>query len=273
MISENILVLNQNTSLSETKLLFTAHMDTARAQRVENQAIKTLLGSFFYTGYLVALASFPRLFQIEIPTIIQLILVGLPLVHAIVIIIYNQFFKYPQKSEYSSGANDNASGVAVLLELALEDDLQGLPVGYLFTSAEEEGLYGASAFIRQLPHDITKPVVINVDSIGRGDELGLVSQYGHLWTVRTSQELNRVIHSIEPSLTEIRHYHRAGDYLPFCQAGYKSTSLEAVWRGGTPPEYHTTDDVASVVNGKMMSQAHEILLKTAQHLNERAFKL
>lgn len=153
MNTENVLALNQNTSLSDIKLLLIAHMDTARAQRVEDRLIRLLLGSFFYAGYLVAIASFIRLMQFEISWIMLMILVGLPLFYAIVIIIYTLFYKYPKESGYSSGANDNASGVAVLLELAMDDDFTNLPIGYLFTSAEEEGLYGAAAFVKQINGD------------------------------------------------------------------------------------------------------------------------
>ncbi|ESP93888.1 MULTISPECIES: M20/M25/M40 family metallo-hydrolase [Pseudoalteromonas] len=55
-------------------------------------------------------------------------------------------------SRYFPGANDNASGVAVMIDIARQ--LQGMDVNrniiYVATDAEEKGLHGAKAFVKQL---------------------------------------------------------------------------------------------------------------------------
>ena len=69
------------------------------------------------------------------------------------------------------GADDNASGVAALLAIAGKISELGLAhsVIFLATDAEEQGLYGAKAFIKNLP--ISKNNIklnINLDMLGEG---------------------------------------------------------------------------------------------------------
>ncbi len=69
------------------------------------------------------------------------------------------------------GADDNASGVAAALavarDLAARDDVAGRVV-FVFTAAEEPGLYGAKAYVAApaVPLADTK-VVLNLDMVGR----------------------------------------------------------------------------------------------------------
>lgn len=79
--------------------------------------------------------------------------------------------------EIHNGADDNASGVAVMLQLAA--DLQQLPAAknnnYLFIafSGEEKGLFGSNAWTKQptLPIDSLN-YMINMDMVGRLDSAG-----------------------------------------------------------------------------------------------------
>jgi len=271
--TENIIALNQSSDLTDVKLLLVAHMDTANAHPIEGKFIKFTLRSFFYSSYLISLLSLTNIMEFQLPEIFRLILLTYPLIHAVVIIIYQLLVTSPQKTRYSPGANDNASGVAVLLELAKDDDIKRMPVGFLFTSAEEDGLFGAAFFIKQFPRSARHPVIINVDSVGAGDELGLVSSYGRLWSIHTSKQLNYIIRSVDPSLSDIRHFHRAGDYLPFCEAGFNTVSLEAALQGGTPPEYHTTEDKAEHINPEILTRAYKTLLDSIFQLKERSFEV
>lgn len=70
------------------------------------------------------------------------------------------------------GADDNASGIAVLLEIAKNLSNHKFKKGLiiLFPGAEEWGLKGSRYFVKNPPVRIEKiSSVINVDSIGRGD--------------------------------------------------------------------------------------------------------
>ncbi|NJN74387.1 MAG: M28 family peptidase [Limnothrix sp. RL_2_0] len=73
----------------------------------------------------------------------------------------------------SPGANDNASGTAVVLELA--ERLQDHPlvdwVWFVAFDAEEVGLMGARALIASLPYQTTLQGMVNFDMVGKQDNL------------------------------------------------------------------------------------------------------
>ncbi|SHI04957.1 M28 family peptidase [Ferrimonas marina] len=76
------------------------------------------------------------------------------------------------------GADDNASGVAVLLALAHRAHQQPLPHGVIFAAldAEENGLHGSQALQQQLA-EVPLAWVLNLDMVGRPDRQG----HGRLW--------------------------------------------------------------------------------------------
>ena len=71
------------------------------------------------------------------------------------------------RGQDTPGANDNASGVAVVAELALElaaEPLEHTRVVALMTGCEEAGLLGAQAFLRS--RDTSGWLFVNVDNVG-----------------------------------------------------------------------------------------------------------
>ncbi len=71
------------------------------------------------------------------------------------------------------GANDNASGVAMILTLSryFKNNPARYPIVYLATSAEELGLVGAKHFVEHSEFDLSKiKFLLNFDLAGTGDE-------------------------------------------------------------------------------------------------------
>lgn len=73
----------------------------------------------------------------------------------------------------SHGADDNGSGVAVLLETAarLVDKKLPFPVRFVFFGAEENGIFGSPVFVNSLTAEEKKNILmmVNLDSILAGD--------------------------------------------------------------------------------------------------------
>lgn len=83
------------------------------------------------------------------------------------------------------GADDNGSGLAVVLELAStleQSSSSGLDVAVAFWAAEETGLWGSEAFVEkhQRHLDPLNTLIVNVDTVGRGKCLMAVSGEGIL---------------------------------------------------------------------------------------------
>ena len=82
-----------------------------------------------------------------------LLVVGL----AMIIIDFWQQLGGGQK--VTSGANDNASGVGVCMAMAsasAHSSLTKPAIGFLFTGAEEAGLYGARGFVRGIQTSLAR---------------------------------------------------------------------------------------------------------------------
>ncbi|MHC5011380.1 MAG: M20/M25/M40 family metallo-hydrolase [Planctomycetota bacterium] len=129
------------------------------------------------------------------------------------------------------GADDNASGVACLLELLRQIETKEdsrVAVGVCFTDAEEWGLVGARSLVENLGL-LDVRAVINVDSIGRA-----ASQPTHVIGLSTHPDLaNRVAKRLEEQGLEVGRdidrfaYAHGSDHYPIHERGIPAVSIWA----------------------------------------------
>ncbi|MFX0164651.1 MAG: M28 family metallopeptidase [Candidatus Hodarchaeota archaeon] len=112
--------------------------------------------------------------------------------------IFITFFS--KKTNNSLGSLDNASGVAVLLELAKivnKNPLERTDVIFLWCGAEEMGLWGSKQYcskhIEELDndYDLNKSYNINIDGVGT--YIGLIDETGLIKKKKMNENLNDVI--------------------------------------------------------------------------------
>lgn len=108
------------------------------------------------------------------------LIMALPL---LVLLTFSSFRLLLSKSSDSPGADDNASGTAMVLELAKRlkaSPPQNLAVFFAWWGAEELGLFGSRQFVRryhkQLERD--KLYLINIDCVGVGQYLAVTTGVG-----------------------------------------------------------------------------------------------
>jgi hypothetical protein len=271
--TENVIAIPRNVPLGDTKMLIVAHMDTAQTipflSGIRGKIISYCQRTLFIITFIIALQCVAVIAKITMTPAIVAGLNIFSITIALITTLYQLRITFFWHQEYSPGANDNASGVAVGLLIAETLSKQkketNYPIAFLFTSAEEQGLCGATAFVMKHSDWTDKPVVLNLDSVAGGNKLGLVIRYGRLVPDYTSKSLNHIIKEIDHTLVKISHFHRCGDYLPFYRSGFQVTSLEAVWNGNTPPEYHTSKDTPENLNFEIFSQAYQVASKTVDH--------
>lgn len=98
-----------------------------------------------------------------------------------------------EKKEIHNGADDNASGVAVMLQLAEKLKGANKDNNYLFVafSGEEEGLLGSNYFVKNPTVDLKSiNYMINMDMVGRLKADSTLAVYGTGTSPRFKQTLN-----------------------------------------------------------------------------------
>ncbi len=144
---------------------------------------------------------------------------------------------------YFPGANDNASGVALLLELAAHyaqpENRPAYSVAFLLFGAEEAGLVGSSYFVQHplVPLPRIK-FLLNLDLLGTGEE-GATVVNGRVYEAAFRQltALNEA-HRYLPRLTA-RGPAANSDHFPFSEAGVPAFFMYT--RGGSLA-YHDVND-------------------------------
>jgi aminopeptidase YwaD len=147
------------------------------------------------------------------------------------------------KQTYFPGANDNASGVALLLELAAHyarpENRPTCSVVFLLFGAEEAGLVGSSYFVRHplVPLASIK-FLLNLDLLGTGEE-GATVVNGRVYEAAFARltALNDAHHYL-PRLTA-RGRAANSDHFPFSEARVPAFFLYT--RGGSQA-YHDVND-------------------------------
>jgi len=165
-----------------------------------------------------------------------------------------------KRSEPVPGANDGASGVAVLLELARVLPQDSIPVWLVFFDAEDNGriegwdwILGSQAFVEEL--DFQPAAAVIVDMIGDADQ--------NIYKERNSnQELVEEIWNVaselgyEDSFIPEPKYSMFDDHTPFLQAGIPAVDIIDF----DYPYWHTTGDTSD----KVSAQSLETVGRTLQ---------
>ena len=150
------------------------------------------------------------------------------------------------------GANDNASGVATVLETArlLADVDLDVTVRFVLFAGEEIGLFGSRHYAEEArAEDRDIVAVLNVDMLGwDGDgrfDLHVVANDGSEWLLRAIERIAAVLRP-GVDLVPIRDSERVfSDHAPFWDQGYSAVQLSEESDFEAPewdPLYHTVKD-------------------------------
>jgi hypothetical protein len=162
------------------------------------------------------------------------------------------------------GAEDNASGIGVLLAVAeaTATNRSRLPVVFVAFGAEEprgdtdaDHHYGSRTYVRGLPPGERDAVrgMISLDRVGVGDVVPIGSARDG--TDRASDRVARAAGFAEVPF--VREVNRSSDHWQFVQAG-----LQGVRLGSTPyAGYHSPQDVPSVVQPEQLMRVGRIVLQ------------
>jgi hypothetical protein len=170
-----------------------------------------------------------------------------------------------QADSINNGADDNASGVAGLLELAEAFGRLGhapeRSIIFLAPSAEEPGLLGSSFFTEHPPVALEQIVAnVNMDLIGRNWRDSVIavgidqSDLGETLAGVTRAHPELRMMPIADRWPEERIFYRS-DHYSFARRGVPSLFFTS----GTHPDYHRPTDDAGLIDGEKESRLVKLL--------------
>lgn len=157
---------------------------------------------------------------------------------------------------FAPGANDNATGVGIILETAKKlrlEPLEHTRVWILASGCEEVGCYGAEDFAARHKSELDRPVWLSIDSVGgRGAGVAYLTDETFLLTTRSDPRLLEFageIARLNPGY-DAYPYSYKGAYTEGAiggKYGFRVLSFVSYRRDGVLPEWHrSTDTIANI---------------------------
>ncbi len=172
-----------------------------------------------------------------------------------------------ERTLFSPGAHDNASSVAVALEIAARlsvHPLRHTEVWLAFTGAEETDHQGLKTLLRRYTTPLRDAAFFDLEGVGSGDIVYLTRQ-GLCWPYRPDPELLSLAECVaarRPDLgvgpaqmtveDEVRTLRNRG-YRALCIAGRDPMT-------GALPRWHRPDDTAEAVSPQALGRAADFLM-------------
>jgi hypothetical protein len=179
---------------------------------------------------------------------------------------------------YTHGANDNATGTALVLALAerlKEEPLANTEVWALNSGCEEVGLYGAAAFVREHRRELADACFITMDSVG-GPGTGpcFITREGMLKPYRSDPGLLALCREVAAQRPEL------GAYPGVMKLGYtegaigvknglRTLTFVNLTPAGELPHWHRPTDVYENVDPDVLARTGEFLWELLQRVDSR----
>ena len=172
------------------------------------------------------------------------------------------------------GANDNASGVAVLMgaaeAIAKTSGFLKRSVLFILFGAEEQGVKGSEFYLAHpvVPNTRVK-AFMNLESVGRGAKLrvGAAKNYPHLWEIVERNNRSYIHRSITADTTANLGRPRQ-DAAHFLWANIPTIGIGSY--GAPPPPvatYHTTQDKPEYITPEILEDIARLTFLTAMDLS------
>jgi hypothetical protein len=165
------------------------------------------------------------------------------------------------------GADDNASGTAVMLEVARLLSQSGMPsrraILFISFSGEEQGLLGSRLYVSRSSRPLKETIaMLNIDHAGAGNgrlTVGVTDLSSTFATVAAaSAGLSEKV--------DVFGFFPGGDHVPFKEAGVPTITIVS---GGVHPHFHRSTDTAQTVNREILETAARYLLTVTWQLAHR----
>lgn len=219
-----------------------------------------VLGAVFVAG---AVTQEPALYYASLaPTVVLLLI--LPL------LVQSDF------TPYTAGANDNASGAAVVLSLA--ERLSAAPltnteVWTVHTGCEEVGCYGAVAFLREHRQRLDGACFISLDSVGGpGSGPCYITREGMVRRYHSHPDLIALADEIAAQRRDLGAYSKVMS-IAYTEGaigikhGLPSITFVNFRPDGVLPYWHRPDDTAENIDADVLARSEEFVWELLQRID------
>jgi hypothetical protein len=154
--------------------------------------------------------------------------------------------RMPDSSAVHHGADDNASGVAAVIELAQKfshEKNNKRPILFVAFTAEEFGLIGSKAFVKEPPFGFKNAAAMfNFDMIGRLDSTKDLTVGGVGTALETNALVDSMIQGFKVKISK-------EGYGPSDHASFYGENIPVVYfTSGVHDQYHTPNDTYDRIN-------------------------
>ena len=173
----------------------------------------------------------------------------------------------------SPGGFDNASGVGVMLEVARVAMARGekKPIICLAAGAEEFGMCGALRYIQKHAnaYDRNRTYVINLDGLGVGKGINVVTRYG-IPPIHTTRRLATLLRTSGESLgvQVSERYLPIGvglDSIPIASRGFETVTLTTGDVSSVALKVHSKQDRSDLLNVESLQQVGALITDVIEH--------
>ncbi len=260
------------------RLILCAHHDTARASRIPNPKVgevaRALMRLWPFAALALAALGLARAVDVWLGPVVpwgawQALRVGLAVALGLWGLFLLAYQGLTQSRKFSPGANDNGSGVAVLMaaaEALAQEPLAQTQVDVIFFSAEESGLIGSEVYVKEHRAQLNGAAVLNLDMVGSGERLTYVSGAGMFPPRRTTRWMNALLRRVRPDMRGRWYWMGSSDFAPFLAKKVAAASLEASGKG-RENVYHTDRDTMDFVEPALLDEAARLVLDFAAALD------
>jgi hypothetical protein len=261
--SQNVVGRLVPRELPRRRLIISAHYDSARSGLMFHpRLVRRFRTSFLFLS--LCLFAIPVLEGVESVLRQRLfwyisIPFALYVAYAFVLLLHREL-----RFEHVSGANDNASGVAVMLSLAealAQDAPEDTEVVALATGSEESGLWGMEAFLKRHKEELGRVWLINIDNVG-GGQVSYTTAEGMLLRHNTGKELRelaeKVGHQAGLSVTPISYRLASTDAEPALLRGIEAITVIGT-DDGIPLNWHWETDTYENIDPDSVDTAYRFV--------------
>ncbi|MEE4310835.1 MAG: M28 family peptidase [candidate division KSB1 bacterium] len=275
-ISTNVIGRIRNES-APIKVVISAHHDTARSGLLWHPKMVSGFRISFLSGVaLLVLAEVILISRISMQNSLVLdsvlILIGVYICIQIIVLIYSRFYGIPVQ-----GANDNASGVAVMLDLAArlkDNNFKDIEFWFVSTGSEESGAVGMRSFLTHYQEDLGKnrTFFIVLDNVGSGT-LHYHTAEGMLNLYPFSKKLINAA-SETASRPQFKDVTAAKYRLAYTDAiipaskGYHAILLLATDGDGNIPNWHWETDTVEHIDFELVQKTSDFVLDMISRLHQ-----